>query len=262
MSRTLPHRNFHDCIRQTKQKPFSLRTVVSFTYFSTTTTSATPGKMHLLFWKKKQPDESWVDEFLHQSVLWCLVVVLVAASSAALGLSVNPHTKDPVEVNTTKFTATITTPDESLERLAGIVRTIEGQINITQGTPMTIEANITATETEPPHTDQGFYTLLSQILLQLLSSYCTLVPVLRDIKLNGRKDGKIKVNQKVFFVNIAVSILLAIVAPFTYLFIQERGTSNDVSSTINFISAIAATVTASQLAGGIYEGSQKRHSSV
>ena len=85
--------------------------------------------------------------------------------------------------------------------------------------------------------DDGFYALLSQVLLQWLSLYCTLIPLARDkaAVLRGGSSG----------LALGGSAVASIVAPATY------GASWQASMVANFISGFMALMASVQLAGGM-----------
>src|SRR6478609_4250526 len=56
--------------------------------------------------------------------------------------------------------------------------------------------------------DPAFYNLLWQAVLQILASYCSLIPVLRDRYENSVKNNRaIRVNEVVFYGSVFLSIL-------------------------------------------------------
>jgi hypothetical protein len=91
--------------------------------------------------------------------------------------------------------------------------------------------------------DQARYTLMSQTFLQLLASYCTLMPVLAY----NIKKRKLSVNHYVFYFSTVASILTAIAAPIVF----QVDPNSIASNLLNFISNMFSIVTATQLAGGV-----------
>ncbi|KFA56300.1 hypothetical protein S40293_10360 [Stachybotrys chartarum IBT 40293] len=104
--------------------------------------------------------------------------------------------------------------------------------------------------------DPAFYNLLWQTVLQILASYCSLVPVLRDrrqrIAKNKATVGVKALEDGVFYGCVALSIISAIFAPITYAQVPDQG--GVTSSTIfNFAATVFAIIPATQLAGRIDE---------
>ncbi|KAL1865349.1 hypothetical protein Daus18300_007239 [Diaporthe australafricana] len=100
--------------------------------------------------------------------------------------------------------------------------------------------------------DCGFYTLLSQSLLTLLASYCTLLPILHDTITRQQFLVKLPVPTRVFYLLVLATISTAVAAPITYAKVPgDDQHAMNIGNTMNFISSFSAVVTASQLAGGI-----------
>jgi len=90
---------------------------------------------------------------------------------------------------------------------------------------------------DPGSRDDGFYELISQLLLQLLSLYCTLIPLARDKAIQLRTWW--------FGLTLTGSAVAAVVAPATY------GWSWRASMIASFMSTFAALMASVQLAGGV-----------
>jgi len=114
--------------------------------------------------------------------------------------------------------------------------------------------------------DPNFLSLLWQAILQLLASYCSLVPVLRERrkKVRNNKMDRVtdikrrtrnKITQDVvFFGSVIISIITAIMAPILYARLwgsSSKAAPGTASNVLNFISTIFSTIAASQLAGRI-----------
>ena len=91
--------------------------------------------------------------------------------------------------------------------------------------------------------DDGFWTLLSQVFLQLLSIFTTLMPLVRDKAVSLRRG--------LFATSLAVSALAAISSPVLY------GFSWQASVLVSFASAFASLMGAVQLAGGVRKYKRK-----
>lgn len=94
--------------------------------------------------------------------------------------------------------------------------------------------------------DAGFFNLVSQVLVTVLASYCTLIPVLHA-HLRGGVD--LRVNVVVFYVTVAAALGTAVAAPAVYVARGEH--YEDKSNTLNFASSVFSVITASQLATGV-----------
>lgn len=99
--------------------------------------------------------------------------------------------------------------------------------------------------------DSGFYNLLSQSLLTLLASYCTLLPILHDTLTRQHFLVKLPVPTRVFYLLVLATISTAVAAPIAYAKLPGDDYAVNIGNTMNFISSFSAVVTASQLAGGI-----------
>ncbi len=102
--------------------------------------------------------------------------------------------------------------------------------------------------------DSSLLSLMWQTILQVLASYCSLVPELRDrrkrIKASMRRSKVVE--DSVFYGAVAVSVVAAVLAPVLYKYKGLRCPANvTVSSAMNFLSTISALIAASQLAGRI-----------
>lgn len=85
--------------------------------------------------------------------------------------------------------------------------------------------------------DVSFWVQLSQLCLQLLSIYCTLVPLLRD--------GDFPVRKLRSSASIGVAIIMGILTPGLYVF------SWKASSVAGYIGSVAAVIALVQLVGGM-----------
>ncbi|KAI9147135.1 hypothetical protein HJFPF1_13167 [Paramyrothecium foliicola] len=103
--------------------------------------------------------------------------------------------------------------------------------------------------------EPAFYNLLWQAVLQILASYCSLIPVLRARHEKSTKNKKlIPVNEVVFYGSACLSIFSAILAPIAYsLFPRSRDGHQTSSTILNFAATIFAIIPATQLAGGVGE---------
>lgn len=88
-------------------------------------------------------------------------------------------------------------------------------------------------------TDDGFWTLMSQLFLQGLAIYCTLCPVVLD------REQKIPVAEFWFKVLLAVSLVTAIVAAVVYAWSWKAAT------VLSFVSGFAQVIAAAQLAASL-----------
>ena len=91
----------------------------------------------------------------------------------------------------------------------------------------------------PESRDDSFWTLLSQLFIQLLSLYCTVVPLVRDRGLTVRRFW--------FFVALGVSAATAVVAPVLYEF------SWQASALASYVSGVTALMASAQLTGGLQQ---------
>lgn len=100
--------------------------------------------------------------------------------------------------------------------------------------------------------DPNFLSLLWQTILQLLASYCSLVPVLRDRRkrIKAKMQRSKVVHDSVFYGAVAVSVVAAIMAPILYTKL-DCGSNVSSSNALNFVSTITALIAASQLAARI-----------
>jgi len=112
--------------------------------------------------------------------------------------------------------------------------------------------------------DPNFHNLLWQVIFQLVASYCTLVPVIRDVREANEKGSRSKgktgrdsIYDATFYTCIATSVITAFMAPFIYAgtLIPEAAT---ISNVLNFISTVFSVIAASQLAGKICPGTLNR----
>ena len=87
--------------------------------------------------------------------------------------------------------------------------------------------------------DDNFWALLSQLFIQLLSLYCTIVPLIRDRSLPVRRFW--------FSVTLGVSAATTVVAPVVY------GYSWKASALASYVSGVAALMASAQLAGGVQQ---------
>lgn len=85
--------------------------------------------------------------------------------------------------------------------------------------------------------DDGFWALLSQLVLNSLAVYCSVIPLLRD--------GDLSVRKSYFFGTAGISVALCGLAPVLY------GFSWEVSTLFSYVSSVATLITGVQLAGGI-----------
>jgi hypothetical protein len=111
--------------------------------------------------------------------------------------------------------------------------------------------SVASLQTENSKYDSALFNLLSQVVLQLLASYCTLMPILDD----NLKYKVVDVNHYVFYFSVAISVLTAIVTPLSYAYAKDRP---EVSVILNFVSSLFSIVTATQLAGGIMQLNRSR----
>lgn len=89
------------------------------------------------------------------------------------------------------------------------------------------------------HTDDGFWTLLGQLFLQVLSLYCTLYPVIHN---HGQK---IHVAKFWFMVLLSVSFMTSIGAVVAYAW------SWKLATVLSFGSGFAQVISAGQLAASL-----------
>ena len=87
--------------------------------------------------------------------------------------------------------------------------------------------------------DDGFWTQMSQVVLQLLSLYCTVVPLMRDRHLPVRPFW--------FCTALVVSAVTAVLEPVVY------GFSWRANALVGYVSEVAALVASAQLAGGVQQ---------
>lgn len=99
--------------------------------------------------------------------------------------------------------------------------------------------------------DSGFYNLLSQSVLTLLASWCTVHPVLHDHLSKQRSRVQLPAPTIVFILSFVATVCAAVVAPVTYARVGNRELAENMGNTMNFISTFFTVVTASQLAGGV-----------
>ncbi|KAH7175373.1 hypothetical protein EDB81DRAFT_3042 [Dactylonectria macrodidyma] len=85
--------------------------------------------------------------------------------------------------------------------------------------------------------DDGFWTLLSQLVLNSLTIYCSVIPLLRD--------GDLSVRKAYFFGTAGISVAMSGLALVLY------GFSWEVSTLFSYVASVAALMTGVQLAGGI-----------
>ncbi|KAH8596551.1 hypothetical protein B0O99DRAFT_685552 [Bisporella sp. PMI_857] len=74
--------------------------------------------------------------------------------------------------------------------------------------------------------DPEFLNIMTQTSLQLLASYCTLIPVLGD---SLKKKKKINVNHYVFYFATIASIVTTVAAPITYMRLDHDDVHSDIS---------------------------------
>ena len=87
--------------------------------------------------------------------------------------------------------------------------------------------------------DDSFWALLSQLFLQLLSLYCTTVPLIRNRQLPVRRFW--------FCLSIVISATMSIISPVVY------GVSRKPSALATYISGVASLIASAQLIGGIQQ---------
>lgn len=105
---------------------------------------------------------------------------------------------------------------------------------------------------EPDDQQTTFWTLLWTALLQLLLNYCTVVPVIREQRLDvAGQRWIIQVNHVIFYGSVAVSVVATILAPVLQKYHPESILAARIPS---FISNVFSVVAASQLASGITGG--------
>jgi hypothetical protein len=95
-------------------------------------------------------------------------------------------------------------------------------------------------------TDDGFWALLSQLFLQVLSIYCTLYPVVANC------ERKIPIANFWFMVLLAVSFMTAIGAVVAYAW------SWKIATVLAFASGFVQVITAGQLAASLDPDDKKR----
>ncbi|KAK7960591.1 hypothetical protein PG988_011805 [Apiospora saccharicola] len=115
-------------------------------------------------------------------------------------------------------------------------------------------------------TDIALYALLWQALIQLLTNYCTVVPVLREQRQRQKgpyssssshhRHAFIKVHHVVFYGCVIGSVVATIFAPVFLKALPAKFRA--VSDIANFASNIFAATAASQLAAGITSGLRSR----
>lgn len=92
--------------------------------------------------------------------------------------------------------------------------------------------------------DRTFYGLLWQTVLQVLATFCSVVPVLRN-----QRQNKSQVFNVVFYSCASISIVAAILAPIAYVHFSPNKPEITSSSILNFAATIFAIIPAAQLAG-------------
>ncbi|ETS87653.1 hypothetical protein PFICI_01481 [Pestalotiopsis fici W106-1] len=153
-----------------------------------------------------------IQNFIRPPVLWTLVVVTLSVSGALVGFSISKTMSLNEQVSTANPNDADKCPDP----------------------------NASAHCTSNPK----FVGLLSSFFLQILSSYCHLVPILDD----HMRRKEIDVHHYIFYFSIATSMLTAMLAPILFC---NKGKGLELSIVMNFLANIFDVVTATQLAGGI-----------
>ncbi|KAM5370579.1 hypothetical protein ACJZ2D_008405 [Fusarium nematophilum] len=87
--------------------------------------------------------------------------------------------------------------------------------------------------------DDGFWALLSQLVLNFLAVYCSVIPLLRH--------GDLSVRKSYFFGTAGISVSMCGLAPVLY------GFSWEASALCSYVASVAALITGVQLAGGIQD---------
>lgn len=104
---------------------------------------------------------------------------------------------------------------------------------------------------DTPKLKAGLYSLLSQVVLQLLSNMCHLIPVFHDAtSRTGAKKKLPRINFYVFCSAVVVSIATVTAAPFAYLDVRLKP-AVDMSNVLNFVSNVSGLVTAAQIGSAI-----------
>lgn len=104
---------------------------------------------------------------------------------------------------------------------------------------------------QPDNTGGGDqYSCLSQALMQIVASYCTLVPVLQNQISPDSKQKISVVNLSVFYLLVVLSMVTAIATPIVG-WQQQWKDSPAASAVLSFASNVFAIITATQLALGI-----------
>jgi type IV secretory pathway VirB6-like protein len=102
--------------------------------------------------------------------------------------------------------------------------------------------------------DRTFYGLLWQNVLQLLATFCSVVPVLRN-----QRTNKSPVFKVIFYSCASISILTATLAPIAYVHFSPNKPSSTSSSILNFAATIFAIIPAAQLAGRFDELAKRKY---